>query len=69
MSFIQDKNDLRLEVQDWGVGFQPEAVDENRFGLEGIKERTRLLGGECFIESELGKGTCLRAVLPVLEEE
>ena len=69
VSLIQDNNDLRLEVQDWGVGFDPEAVDGNRFGLEGIKERTRLLGGECSVESEPEEGTCVRVVLPVLQQE
>jgi PAS domain S-box-containing protein len=69
VTLIQDKNDLCLEVQDWGVGFDPESLDENRFGLEGIRERTRLLGGELAIESEAGKGTCIRVVLPILEQE
>jgi signal transduction histidine kinase len=69
VSLLQEGDLLRLEVQDWGVGFDPEAVDEDRFGLEGIKERTRLLGGECSIESEPGEGTCVRVVLPILEEE
>jgi hypothetical protein len=26
-----------------------------------------LLGGECSIESELGKGTCVRAMLPIMK--
>ncbi len=69
MSLLQEGDLLRLEVQDWGVGFDPESVSENHFGLEGIKERTRLLGGECSIESEPGKGTCVRVMLPILEQE
>ena len=69
VSIIQDNSDLRLAVQDWGAGFNPKAVPENRFGLEGIRERARLLGGECSIESEPGKGTCVRVVLPIVEQE
>lgn len=69
VTLIQDKDDLRLEVRDWGVGFEPESVGENRFGLEGIQERTRLLGGTCSIESEPGKGTRIRVTLPILEQE
>jgi len=69
VSLLQEGDLLRLEVQDWGVGFDPESVSVNHFGLEGIKERTRLLGGECSIESEPGKGTCILVMLPILEQE
>jgi protein-histidine pros-kinase len=69
VSFIQENGSLRLEVQDWGVGFDPESVAENRFGLEGIRERIKLLGGELSIQSEPGKGTRILAVLPIMEEE
>lgn len=69
VSLVQEGDLLHLEVQDWGVGFDPESVDENRFGLAGIRERTRLLGGSCSIESGPGKGTCVRVTLPILEQE
>ena len=69
VDLVQEGDFVRLEVQDWGIGFDPESVDENRFGLEGIKERTRLLGGELAIESILGEGTCIRVVLPMLENQ
>lgn len=52
VSLAQDGRLLRLEVQDWGTGFALRSVPEDRFGLEGIKQRTRLLGGELAIESE-----------------
>jgi signal transduction histidine kinase len=67
LSLFREEDKLRMEVEDWGVGFDLSSVDENRFGLSGIRERTRLLGGECSIKSELGKGTCVRVVLPILE--
>jgi len=66
---VQEGKRLSLEVQDWGVGFDPEAVPEDRFGLEGIRERARLLGGECSIESEPDKGTLVRVTLPIIEQE
>lgn len=56
-----------LEVRDWGRGFEPTDVAENRFGLEGIRERTRLLGGTCTIDSQPGRGTTVRVEFPVLE--
>lgn len=68
VSLRQEGDLLELEVQDWGIGFDPAEVDEDHFGLEGIKERTRLLGGEIDIQTEPGKGTRIRAELPIIEE-
>lgn len=52
---------IRLSVRDNGVG----AADTSRgFGLIGIRERVHLLGGECRIQTEPGKGFCLEVVAP-----
>ena len=67
VGLVQEGDQLRLEVRDWGIGLVPETVPENCFGLDGIRERTRLLGGEVAIESEPGKGTCVRVMLPLPE--
>jgi signal transduction histidine kinase len=56
---------LHLEVQDWGIGFSPEQVEEDCFGLEGIRERAHALGGEAVVESQPGKGTLIRVELPI----
>ena len=66
LALIQAEETLRVEVQDWGVGFDPEVVDENRFGLRGIRERARLLGGEATIHSHVGKGTFVEVKLPMI---
>ncbi len=60
---------LQIEIRDWGVGFDPKTVRENRFGLEGIRERARLLGGKCRIHSKPGEGTSIVVELPVAEQE
>ncbi len=69
MSLIQEGDTVCLEVRDGGVGFDPETAVEQRFGLKGIKERTRMLGGRLTIDSGPGQGTRIRVVLPVLERE
>ncbi|MGD0654255.1 MAG: CHASE domain-containing protein [Thermoguttaceae bacterium] len=63
----QLENRVRLTVQDWGVGFDPHEVKGERFGLRGIRERVRLLGGTADINSAPGKGTTVIVELPLLE--
>ena len=69
VALVQEGELITLEVQDWGVGFDTKSVPEDHFGLKGIRERTRLLGGESSIDSERGEGTCIRVRLPILEQE
>ena len=45
VSLWQRGDRLRIKIEDWGVGFDPKAVQENRFGLEGIRERARSFEG------------------------
>jgi signal transduction histidine kinase len=56
-----------LEVQDWGCGFLPEqkTKDYSHIGLEGMRERVHLLGGTYRLESTPGKGTLIRAIIPL----
>jgi signal transduction histidine kinase len=57
---------VMLELQDDGVGFDPEAAKRNGgIGLRGMGERVRQMGGELQIESTLGQGTRLRVRIPV----
>ena len=63
---VQQGEQATLEVRDWGCGFDTESIAENRFGLEGIRERTRLLGGKLRIRSQPGKGTLIRLTFPVI---
>jgi len=55
---------VRIRVQDDGRGFDPASVPEDRFGLEGIRQRSRLFGGEPRIESAPGRGTTVEVVFP-----
>jgi len=57
---------LQIEVRDEGKGFDPQAIDtENHLGLEGMRERVEVLGGKFYIWSAVGKGTVVRADLPL----
>jgi PAS domain S-box-containing protein len=56
---------LLLEIRDDGVGFDPERVADDRFGIRGIFHRARLFGGAATIDSRPGQGTRLRVELPL----
>jgi signal transduction histidine kinase len=63
VSVKSGENDVRVEVSDDGIGFQPERT--RGMGILGMEERVRQLGGTFELESSPGKGTRLRAVLPI----
>jgi len=69
VTLAQEGQDVRLEVRDWGIGFDPESVGKGHFGLESIRQRVRLLGGRLTIESTLGSGTLVQVVVPILEKQ
>ena len=69
VSLSQKKDRIRIEIRDWGVGFDTKAVSKNRYGLEGIRQRAKLLGGKCRIRSIPGKGTRIIVDLPVVERD
>jgi len=56
---------IQLIVQDNGRGFEPNQVTHDRYGLIGINERVRLLGGQLAIESAAGAGTKVAVTVPL----
>jgi PAS domain S-box-containing protein len=56
---------LMVEIEDSGVGFNPEAVlvASDTSGLAGMRERAKLLGGELLVDSQPGGGTRVTAEL------
>lgn len=58
-------NAVRIVVQDDGIGFDSAAVADDRFGIEGIRQRAWLLGGEPVVASSPGRGTTVTVTLPI----
>lgn len=56
---------VHVRIGDNGRGFDPAKVSEDHFGLEGIRQRCRLVGVEPRIESGPGRGTVIDVVLPL----
>lgn len=64
VSLTQTNSHIRLDIQDQGIGFQPSQVPNDRFGLNGIRERAVVLGGHTVIRSSPGFGTRITVELP-----
>ncbi len=60
---------IELIIEDDGVGFDTEALAKGRFGLVGLNERARLLGGTLEVCSVPGEGTELKINVPLEEAE
>jgi two-component system, NarL family, sensor histidine kinase YdfH len=56
---------LDIEVRDDGVGFDLAQIGAGHYGLIGLRERVRLIGGTLNIESAPGQGTTLKVHLPL----
>jgi len=64
-------NDLRIIVEDNGIGFETNLTDHNQhnmkgFGLFTIYERLEYCGGNMVIESNKPKGTKITILLPII---
>ena len=64
ISLEQESNQIILKVQDDGCGFQSSQASRG-LGLGGMAERAARMGGNLEIESAAGKGTLIKAVIPV----
>lgn len=71
VTLTNQDGELAVQVRDWGQGFDQDSVLAHRrsVGLAGMRERARLLGGLCTIDSKLGQGTTVRVTLPLRTEE
>jgi PAS domain S-box-containing protein len=65
VELVEHEHKIRIEIRDWGIGFEHDDTQEGHFGLEGIRQRARLLGGSFDIQSASGKGALLVVELPL----
>ncbi len=69
VTILKAKNGVCLEIADNGKGFsvarQMSAKGKQRLGMIGMRERVEMVGGSFSIESTPGKGSTVRALMPV----
>ena len=64
---------VTVEIEDNGRGFEADRIRHSEqpslsgWGLVGMRERTRLLGGECMIQSTPGEGSRIRVRIPLAQ--
>ncbi|MGA2064966.1 MAG: ATP-binding protein [Thermoguttaceae bacterium] len=72
LGLSQDNERVRIQVQDWGIGFDPAGVEPDRLGLqrglEGVAQLVGRLGGTVDIDSRPGVGTCIVVQIPLLQK-
>ena len=71
LTLERQRSMIRLEVQDWGCGFEPLAVLQEvslgeHVGLREMQERVELIGGQFMVSSQPDAGTLVVAEVPLL---
>ncbi|MBX3001033.1 MAG: GAF domain-containing sensor histidine kinase [Caldilineaceae bacterium] len=75
VSLETEPTQVAVTIADNGRGFDPDNVLQNErphtsgWGLLGIRERTRLLGGVCAIQSTPEQGSRIRVTIPLKKEK
>jgi PAS domain S-box-containing protein len=66
VDLVKDDGELRLTIDDDGVGFDPKATRANAsLGLVSMGERARFVHGRLSVESHAGKGTRVEVHVPM----
>jgi signal transduction histidine kinase/ligand-binding sensor domain-containing protein len=67
VSLGRKPHELLLTIRDNGVGIPPSLIDASGpgFGLAGMNERVRILGGTIAIDSGEGQGTTITVRIPI----
>ena len=65
LSLVMTPEEARLVIEDDGRGFDTAEAPQGRYGLRGMSERARLLGGRLRVATSPGEGTRIEAVIPL----
>ncbi len=70
LTLLYSDDSVLLDIQDRGVGFEPDKLGRGlpTLGLTSMRERVELLGGSLTVESSPGSGTRVMAQVPIADE-
>jgi signal transduction histidine kinase len=60
----QENGKLKASLTDDGVGFNPQGINANGFGISGMELRMKKIGGELSVKSSPGQGTNVSFLVP-----
>ncbi len=67
ISLEESDGKIRGAIEDYGIGFKYDIIKKDSFGIFGMIERAKLLGGDLEIESIPGKGTEVKFWVPAAQ--
>lgn len=67
--FVAQPNGVELLIEDNGDGFDTSEIEAGHFGLIGLNERAKLLGGTLEICTQPGEGTSIHVQVPIASPE
>lgn len=69
ISIELDEGELNISVEDNGSGFDPQKLGDGdgqkALGIANMRQRVDMLGGRWHMESEIGRGTKVEAMVPL----
>ena len=66
LEIVGNTHEIAVTIKDDGVGFDPGIIgSDGRYGLLGIQERARRLGGELAVHSRPNAGTTIQVTFPL----
>ena len=66
ISLVGEDDTIFLTIMDNGRGFDPDRIQEKHgLGLDSMKERAYLIGGDFSIQSQPGQGTVIEVAIPL----
>ena len=69
LRLAREDGHLELHVSDDGCGFDPEGIErEGHYGLQGMQERAKMIGGELEIKSQPGEGASIRLIVEEVDD-
>lgn len=65
LSLEQNGGRLTLTIQDDGLGFDPDQKPDGRYGMTGMQERAKLIGGNLLFKSQPNAGTTVQLAVDI----